>query len=69
METVKQVRERQEEEARIWDELTDKYPAWQVYEEFGGFMAVPTGTDVIHASTIESMAVKLAAQPEPEVKQ
>lgn len=35
------------------------FPAWDIHETFGGFLAVPKGAAVVQAIAVEDLAAKL----------
>lgn len=40
----------------------DAYPAWDIIETFGGYLAVPRGTVVLQATTVDGLVGKIRKQ-------
>lgn len=37
----------------------DSFPEWDIYETFGGFMAVPKGTTILQSTELDALLGKL----------
>lgn len=53
---------RDKAEARLRAAIAEEFPDVDIHSVFGGFEAVPAGTVVIRAMTLDSMMGKLAAR-------
>ena len=40
----------------------DSFPDWDIYETFGGFMALPKGTVIIQSTELDALVGKLRAR-------
>lgn len=49
------------EEARLLA-ARESFPGWMIRETFGGYLAVPAGTVVIHAIDLDGLVKKLREQ-------
>lgn len=49
------------EEARFCA-ARDSFPAWEIIETFGGFLAVPKGTVIVQAIDLDGLVGKLRQQ-------
>jgi hypothetical protein len=48
------------EDARLLAEFAEKFPGWEIRRMLGGYVAVPQGTPVLRAVSLESLKEKLA---------
>jgi|HubBroStandDraft_2_1064218.scaffolds.fasta_scaffold269479_4 hypothetical protein len=56
---------REKAEARLLAAIAEEFPDVDIHGVFGGYEALPRGTEVIRAMTLDSMMGKLAARRAP----
>lgn len=55
-------------EARYLEAARDAFPHWDFLETFGGWEAVPAGTAVVRAETLDAVVMKLRKRAEHGVR-
>jgi hypothetical protein len=48
------------EDARVLADIAARFPGWEVRRMLGGYVAVPQGTPVLRATSLDSLRDKLA---------
>jgi hypothetical protein len=61
--TIEQAKSEEERYDNHLSAACESFPEWEIVEALGGLVAVPRGTEVIRASTIDGLVMKLRQQP------